>query len=110
MRRQVGEAQDPTLSISLHPKFHHFKHHLVQSLVSICGVSRSVLGEGLPTDAINFAQEVGRLGRDGQGGSSYVIVPHTSMLISDATWEKGKHTTPLSQRVMQRYVSQSRCL
>jgi superfamily II DNA helicase RecQ len=71
---------------------------------------RTVIHQGLPTDAINFAQEVGRLGRDGQGGSSYVIVPHTSMPINDATWEKEKHSTPLSQRVMQRYVSQSRCL
>ena len=71
---------------------------------------RTVIHQGLPTDAINFAQEVGRLGRDGQGGSNYVIVPHTSMPIHDTTWEKEKHTTPLSQRVMQRYVSQSRCL
>jgi superfamily II DNA helicase RecQ len=71
---------------------------------------RTVIHQGLPTDAINFAQEVGRLGRDGQGGSSYVIVPRTLMPIDDATWEQEQHTTPVSQRVMQRYVSQSRCL
>ena len=57
---------------------------------------RTVIHQGLPTDAINFAQEVGRLGRDGQGGSNYVIVPHTSMPIHDTTWEKEKHTTLLS--------------
>ena len=69
-----------------------------------------MIHHGLLTNAINFAQEVGRLGRDGQGGSSYVIVPHTLIPINDATWEKEKHSTPLSQRVMQRYISQSRCL
>ena len=71
---------------------------------------RCVIHQGLPTDAINFAQEVGRLGRDGHGGSSFIIVPRTLMPIGDATWKKEQWTTALTQRVMQRYVSQSRCL
>ena len=71
---------------------------------------RVVIHQGLPTDAINFAQEVGRLGRDGRGGTSWVILPHTWMPIDDVSWERGRYTTPLSERVMQRYVSQSRCL
>jgi superfamily II DNA helicase RecQ len=71
---------------------------------------RCVIHQGLPRDAVNFAQEVGRLGRDGHGGSSHVIVPYASMPIDDRAWQQQKHTTLVSERVMQRYVSQSRCL
>lgn len=71
---------------------------------------RVVIHLDLPTDAINFAQEVGRVGRDGQGGTSFVILPHTFMPINDDTWAHEQHVRPLSERVMQRYVSHSRCL
>ena len=35
----------------------------------------AVLHVGAPTNAIDFAQEIGRLGRDGRGGQSTVILP-----------------------------------
>ena len=36
---------------------------------------RWVVHVGVPWSAIDFAQEVGRLGRDGAGGQSIVLVP-----------------------------------
>lgn len=37
---------------------------------------RAVIHMGAPRDMISFAQEVGRLGRDGNGGTSRIILPY----------------------------------
>lgn len=71
---------------------------------------RMVIHQGLPRDAINFAQEIGRAGRDGQGGSSYIILPHAWQAVDDSTWHQEQHSTPTTTRVLQRYVGQNRCL
>ena len=66
---------------------------------------RAVIHQELPTSAIDFAQEVGRAGRDGNGGTSYLILPSTYIPIDDHTWHRSRFQTAVAQRVMQRYVS-----
>jgi superfamily II DNA helicase RecQ len=68
---------------------------------------RAVLHVGVPRDAIGFAQEVGRIGRDGNGGVSSVLLgrrpsrgagqPATAVLL------------PEEEAVMQEYVGEVRC-
>jgi Helicase conserved C-terminal domain len=70
---------------------------------------RNVFHYGLPSDAINFSQEVGRIGRDGHSGVSTILLSRQVQDTDDGRWEREKHKTPLSQRVMQRYIK-SRCL
>ncbi|EXJ77312.1 hypothetical protein A1O3_10470, partial [Capronia epimyces CBS 606.96] len=69
---------------------------------------RDVIHFGFPDDAIMFSQAVGRIGRDGHGGNSIVLLPRHFRPIDDETWEREKHITPLGRRVMQRYVT-GRC-
>ena len=70
---------------------------------------RNVFHYELPSDAINFSQEVGRIGRDGKSGVSTVLLPRHAQGIDDERWEREKHITPLAKRVMQRYIH-ARCL
>jgi superfamily II DNA helicase RecQ len=62
---------------------------------------------GAPTNAIDFAQEVGRLGRDGRGGHSTVILPpNTSSLAPSLETES---LLPVTQQVMNSYTRLPRC-
>ncbi|KIW22080.1 uncharacterized protein PV07_12497 [Cladophialophora immunda] len=70
---------------------------------------RNVFHYGLPSDTINFSQEVGHIGRDGRSSVSMVLLPRHARAIDDERWEREKHITPLSTRVMQRYMN-TRCL
>ncbi|KAI1607822.1 P-loop containing nucleoside triphosphate hydrolase protein [Exophiala viscosa] len=71
---------------------------------------RVVVHLDMPRDAINFSQEVGRAGRDGYGGHSLVLLPSRYTPVSDETWERQRFSIPVSERVMQRYVGENRCL
>ncbi|KAJ5117450.1 DNA helicase recq5 [Penicillium atrosanguineum] len=67
---------------------------------------RWVVHVGVPWSAIDFAQEVGRLGRDGAGGQSIVLIP--------AQWKApttDRHTRPLdgAEAAMQNYIGASGC-
>lgn len=68
---------------------------------------RAVLHVGSPRDAISFAQEVGRVGRDGKGGISGVLLGREQ---SGTTVE---HATaallPEEEAVMLEYVGEVRC-
>ena len=68
---------------------------------------RAVLHVGSPRDAIGFAQEVGRVGRDGKGGISGVLLGREQ---SGTTVE---HATaallPEEEAVMLEYVGEVRC-
>jgi superfamily II DNA/RNA helicase len=71
------------------------------------GHVRVVFHMGVPSEAVGFAQEVGRLGRDGGGGQSIVLIAA----------ETGRSTAgleaiellPEPAQVMRRYVGEPRC-
>jgi superfamily II DNA/RNA helicase len=67
---------------------------------------RAVLHVGAPRDVVSFAQEVGRVGRDGRGGISGVLLSstHESLLEQDAA-----ELLPEEQVVMEQYLNQPRC-
>lgn len=67
----------------------------------------AVLHIGAPTNAVDFAQEVGRLGRDGRGGQSTVILPAAS--VTTRTSSETEHLLPITQQVMNSYVQLPRC-
>lgn len=71
---------------------------------------RVVIHLDMPRDAINFSQEVGRAGRDGHSGHSLVLLPSRHTPVSDEMWERQRFSTPVRERVMQRYVGENRCL
>lgn len=72
---------------------------------------RMVVHHHWPRNVIDFGQEVGRAGRDGQGGTSMVVLPRDFDMISDAQWAAQWHQTDtLQERVMLRYVGHNRCL
>jgi superfamily II DNA helicase RecQ len=71
---------------------------------------RMVVHHDSPRDAIDFMQEVGRLGRDGQGGKSMVVLPRTFTPITDKQWEEEWHQRSVLERIMQRYTGENRCL
>lgn len=70
---------------------------------------RCVFHYGPPREMIGFAQEVGRLSRDGQGGSSFVFLPHD--------WKASSLPVVIDQRrgsvadlAMSVYLDNPRCL
>lgn len=70
---------------------------------------RQVIHVGVPTDMIGFAQEIGRLSRDGQGGHSRVILPahwHGQGLPSLVDQRR----TAVSALAMSVYLYDNRCL
>jgi Orsellinic acid/F9775 biosynthesis cluster protein D/DEAD/DEAH box helicase/Helicase conserved C-terminal domain len=60
----------------------------------------------VPTNAIDFAQEVGRLGRDGRGGQSTVILPRGASASPSPELE---NLLPVTEQVMHTYIQQPRC-
>jgi superfamily II DNA helicase RecQ len=67
---------------------------------------RWVVHVGVPWNAIDFAQEVGRLGRDGAGGQSIVLIP--------PQWKAtttDRHARPLdgAEAAMQSYIGTRGC-
>ena len=66
-----------------------------------------ILHIGAPTNAINFAQEIGRLGRDGQGGQSIVILPPEFSMASPLP--EMEALQPVEQQVMSSYTRLPRC-
>ena len=67
----------------------------------------AVLHVGAPTNAIDFAQEVGRLGRDGQGGQSTVILPPE--MVTATPPSETEALLPVTQQVMNSYLRLPRC-
>lgn len=67
---------------------------------------RWVVHTGVPWDLINFTQEVGRVGRDGAGGRSIILVPPgwTSVLADSSGRPLGA-----AEAAMQRYIRVSTC-
>jgi hypothetical protein len=73
---------------------------------------RAVIHMGAPRDAIGFIQEVGRLGRDGGGGTSWVILPTSWQPFPEGNLAQGITVmpAPLAQKVMGVYLGECRCL
>ena len=67
----------------------------------------AVLHVGAPTNAMDFAQEVGRLGRDGHGGQSMVILPPDS--VSPVPALETEALPPVTQQVIKPYIRLPRC-
>ncbi|KAG2179710.1 hypothetical protein INT44_006558 [Umbelopsis vinacea] len=67
---------------------------------------RSVVHVGVPWSAIDFAQDVGRLGRDGDGGQSTVLVPH---LWKDTTTDRNRRPLDNAEAAMHSYLSTICC-
>lgn len=70
---------------------------------------RAVIHMGPPRDMISFTQEVGRLGRDGRGGISRIVLAHnwqTSTVVSSAD----RDMLTLPELAMRLYLGQCRCL
>ena len=70
---------------------------------------RVVIHMGAPRDMISFVQEVGRLGRDGRGGTSRVVLPYgwqssAAESLMDRDFQK------LPELAMQLYLGRCRCL
>lgn len=70
---------------------------------------RHVIHVGAPTDLINFAQEVGRLSRDGAGGFSRVVMPQ-HWQPSSLPHLVDQRRTVASEVAMQVYLGANRCL
>lgn len=67
---------------------------------------RGVFHVGMPDNAIDFAQEVGRAGRDGGGGVSSVLLRQGGQVDSGRESEK---LLPAEVRVMRAFVGAPRC-
>ena len=70
---------------------------------------RQVIHMGAPVDMIGFAQEVGRLSRDGQGGVSRIILPHT-WRGSGLPSLVDQRRSAVSAMAMMVYLGENRCL
>ncbi|ERF71905.1 hypothetical protein EPUS_09389 [Endocarpon pusillum Z07020] len=70
---------------------------------------RAVIHMGAPQDMISFAQEVGRLGRDGRGGTSRVVLPHHWQSNTSLSRTEPEFQT-LPELAMQTYLGHCRCL
>lgn len=80
---------------------------------------RAVIHFGAPSDMISFAQEVGRLGRDGQGGTSRIILPYqvpSSTSVANSTPYPDSDSSPdwshlpLPEQAREVYLGENRCL
>jgi superfamily II DNA helicase RecQ len=67
---------------------------------------RSVVHVGAPSSAIDFAQEVGRLGRDGKGGESIVLIPSSWKA---TTTDRNARPLESAEAAMQNFLSTSSC-
>lgn len=89
--------------------------HKVMVATSAFGVGidfpsvRQVIHMGVPTDMIGFAQEIGRLSRDGQGGFSRVILPK-GWQSSNLPSLRDQRRSAVSTLAMSVYLHQNRCL
>lgn len=67
---------------------------------------RGVFHIGVPDNAIDFAQEVGRAGRDGKGGVSSVFLARGREV---STGQTSEELLPAAVKVMRAYLNQPRC-
>lgn len=67
---------------------------------------RTVVHMGVPRNAVDFAQEVGRGGRDGEGCLSYVMIPRGWRASSRRA---GGELMAADELVMQTYIDSPRC-
>ena len=67
---------------------------------------RAVFHVGMPDNAIDFAQEVGRAGRDGEGGVSSVFLRPGEKMEGG---QRSEELLPPEVQVMRRYLDEPRC-
>lgn len=67
----------------------------------------AVIHIGAPTSAIDFAQEIGRLGRDGRGGQSTIVLPQEPGTTGED--ETDESLLPVEQQAMRTYLHHPRC-
>lgn len=70
---------------------------------------RAVIHMGPPRDMISFAQEVGRLGRDGRGGTSRIVLPYNWQASTSSSFPN-EDDLMLPGLAMRLYLGQCRCL
>ena len=71
---------------------------------------REVFHAGAPRDLVSFSQEVGRSGRDGHGGTSYVLLPHPPLSISAIEKSSWQPCRSSSEQAIDLYLGENRCL